>query len=28
VGTYSELLAEVPEYRRLLSTVDARAVTR
>ncbi|MGH3779769.1 MAG: ATP-binding cassette domain-containing protein, partial [Pseudonocardiaceae bacterium] len=22
VGTYSELLAEVPEYRRLLSTVD------
>jgi ATP-binding cassette subfamily B protein len=28
VGTHSELLAEVPEYRRLLSTVDARAVTR
>ncbi len=28
VGTHSELLAEVPEYRRLLSTVDAQAVTR
>ena len=28
VGTHSKLLAEVPEYRRLLSTVDARAVTR
>ncbi len=30
VGTHSELLAEVPEYRRLLSTMDmdAQAVTR
>ncbi|MGA8521118.1 MAG: ABC transporter ATP-binding protein, partial [Pseudonocardiaceae bacterium] len=32
VGTHSELLAEIPEYRRLLSTVDmagdAEAVAR
>jgi len=28
VGTHSELLAEVPEYRRLLSTADDVAVTR
>ncbi|HXT46567.1 MAG TPA: ABC transporter ATP-binding protein, partial [Pseudonocardiaceae bacterium] len=28
VGTHSELLAEVPEYRRLLSAADDVAVTR
>jgi ATP-binding cassette, subfamily B, bacterial len=28
VGTHSELLAEVPEYRRLLSTLDAAALPR
>ncbi|MGH3966518.1 MAG: ABC transporter ATP-binding protein [Pseudonocardiaceae bacterium] len=28
VGTHSELLATVPEYRRLLSTLDAAAVSR
>ncbi|MGH3983044.1 MAG: ABC transporter ATP-binding protein [Pseudonocardiaceae bacterium] len=28
VGTHSELLAEVPEYRRLLSTLDDAVVTR
>ncbi len=28
IGTHSELLAEVPEYRRLLSTVDNAAVAR
>jgi ATP-binding cassette, subfamily B, bacterial len=28
VGTHSELLAELPEYRRLLSTLDAAALPR
>lgn len=28
VGTHSELIATVPEYRRLLSTLDAAAVAR
>ncbi|MGH3910245.1 MAG: ABC transporter ATP-binding protein, partial [Pseudonocardiaceae bacterium] len=28
LGTHSELLAEVPEYRRLLSTLDAEVASR
>ena len=28
VGTHSELLAEVPEYRRLLSTLDDAVAAR
>src|SRR5262249_43982396 len=28
IGTHSELLAEVPEYRRLLSSMDDAAVAR